>query len=69
MRTINFSDFAQAVIEFMNGKFGKYRLKKNYRSYWKMITWGVTSYLFVKFIMFPFFSWWEGVVNFLNYVI
>lgn len=57
------------AINVLNGKFGKRVLKEPYRTYWQIMTWGTIGFLFIRFIMFPFFNWWDKVVAFLNYVI
>lgn len=57
------------ILEFINGRFGKKVLKPQYRVWWRLFTYGTIIMLFIRFVMFPFFEWWDGVVRFLNYVI
>ena len=56
--------FFMTVYFGMNGYFGKYKLNKPYIYVWRVITWTVFTVL-----VFAFFSWWDRVVAFLNYVI
>lgn len=57
------------ILYAIDGRFGRRVLKKQYRGYWRLMTYGTLAILFIRFVMFPFFQWWDGVVNFLNYVI
>jgi hypothetical protein len=57
------------VLYAIDGRFGKKVLKPKYRKIWQCITYGTLSWLFIRYVMFPFFDWWDGVVDFLNYVI
>ena len=53
------------VLNFLYGQFGHLTLKTKFRIFWI----GMWIILFTKFIMFPIFAWWDGVVRMLNYVI
>ena len=53
------------VLNFFYGRFGHLTLKSKFRIFW-VIMWFI---LFMKFVMFPIFAWWDGVVRMLNYVI
>ena len=54
---------------FMNGDFGRHgKFINEARGRWQMITWTIFSVLFFKCIMFPIFEWWDGVVQWINYV-
>lgn len=53
----------------IDGRFGKKVLKDQYRSWWRLMTYGTLAILFIRFVMFPILNWWQGVVDFLNYVI
>lgn len=57
------------VLDFMNGRFGKVSLKRPYRIAWKWMTWGTLVFLFIRLVVFPFFTWWGGIVRWLNYII
>lgn len=57
------------ILYAIDGRFGKKVLKDQYRSWWRLMTYGTLVILFIRFVMFPFFQWWDGVVSFLNYVI
>jgi len=58
----------EAILNAIDGRFGKKVLKPIYRKIWRTITYGsliiVLIYLFVQFMNF-----WDKVVDFLNYVI
>lgn len=62
-------NYVMVVINFLNGRFGRYRLNQPYRKIWKIITWTTVSVLAWVYVICPFFSWWQSVVNFMNYVI
>lgn len=57
------------VLYAIDGRFGNRVLKPQYRVWWRLFTYGTLSILFARFILFPFFCWWDGVVNLLNHVI
>jgi hypothetical protein len=57
------------VINFLNGKFGRYRLNQPYRRVWRVITWTTVVVLAWIYVICPFFDWWQGIVNYMNYVI
>lgn len=61
--------YVMVVINFLNGKFGRYRLNQPYRKVWKIITWTTVSVFAWVYVICPLFSWWQGIVDFLNYVI
>lgn len=50
----------------IDGKFGKKVLKPRIRVYWRFMTYGLLVLAFVKFILIPFFGWWDNVVRLLN---
>lgn len=54
------------ILYAIDGRFGKKVLKDQYRSWWRLMTYGT---LVILFVMFPILEWWSGVVDFLNYVI
>lgn len=58
----------RSVIDFCNGKFGKYQLVALYRQIWKFIVLLIIVIGAFK-VMFLFFAWWEGIVMGLNHVI
>lgn len=61
--------YVMVVINFLNGKFGRYRLNQPYRRVWRVITWTTVVVLAWIYIICPFFDWWQGIVNYMNYVI
>ena len=70
---IKFFDFCakyvMVVINFLNGKFGRYRLNQPYRKVWRVITWTTVVVLAWIYVLCPFFDWWQGIVNYMNYVV
>lgn len=62
-------DAAVVTVEFVDGRFGRKVLKPQYRRWWRVATYGTLAVLFVRFVMCPFFAWWDKVVDFFNYVI
>lgn len=61
--------YVMVVINFLNGKFGRYRLNQPYRKVWRVITWTTVVVLAWIYVICPFFNWWQGIVNYMNYVI
>lgn len=59
----------EKVLKAIDGHFGNKVLKPQYRVYWRLLTYGTLFILFFRFVMVPFFNWWDGVVRLLNYVI
>lgn len=57
------------ILHAIDGRFGKKVLKDQYRNWWRLMTYGTLVILFIRFVMFPILEWWQGVVDFLNYVI
>lgn len=57
------------VLHAIDGRFGRRVLNEQYRGYWRLMTYGTLTILFIRFVMFPILEWWQGVVDFLNYVI
>lgn len=57
------------LVNFFKGRFGKYRLRKPFRTYWGAL-WIVSfTVIFLKYIMFPFFEFWDSVILNLNHLI
>lgn len=61
--------YVMVVINFLNGKFGRYRLNQPYRKVWRVIAWTTVVVLAWIYVICPFFGWWQGIVNCMNYVI
>lgn len=61
--------YVMVVINFLNGKFGRYRLNQPYRKVWRVIAWTTVVVLAWIYVICPFFDWWQGIVNYMNYVI
>lgn len=57
------------ILQAIDGRFGRKVLNEQYRGYWRLMTYGTLTILFIRFVMFPILEWWQGVVDFLNYVI
>ena len=56
------------VFEFFWGRFGRKKLVKKYRVWWKRF-WIAVFVFLILWGMVLFLEWWDGVVRFLNYVI
>lgn len=56
------------VIDFCNGKFGKYRLVTPYRQIWIFLILTIFAVGLLKG-MFLFFTWWDRVIMGLNHLI
>ena len=56
------------VFEFFWGRFGRKKLVKKYRVWWQRFWIAVFVFIFL-WGMQIFLEWWDGVVQFLNYVI
>ena len=70
IKTFDFcAKYVMVVINFLNGKFGRYRLNQPYRKVWRVITWTTVVVLAWIYVICPFFGWWQGIVNYMNYVI
>ena len=70
IKVFDFCDkYVMVVINFLNGKFGRYRLNQPYRKVWRVITWTTVVVLAWIYVIYPFFDWWQGIVNYMNYVI
>ncbi len=59
----------EATWNFFNGKFGRKVLKQPYRRWWRIFWFVFNAYLVIRYIMFPFFEWWQPIVNKLNYIV
>lgn len=53
----------------LNGRFGKYVLRKPYKRIWSIILWTLFIYLFTIKIIFPIMECWQSVVDNANYFI
>ena len=57
------------LYRFLNGRFGKRVLRQPYKKIWQVVMWTLFIYLFTIKIMFPILEWWQGIVDYMNYVI
>jgi len=55
--------------QFLNGRFGKKILRQPYKLIWQIAVWSLFVYFFITKIMFPSIEWWQGIVDYMNYVI
>ena len=53
----------------LNGHFGKKVLNQPYKTIWMIMAWGLSIFVFFKFILFPIIVWWSGIVDQLDYII
>lgn len=70
---INVIDFllsiVVAVLQFIDGRFGKIVLKRKFRICWRVVTYSLVAIFLWTFVITPFFDAWDRVVNLMNYVI
>lgn len=57
-----------AILYAIDGRFGKRVLKPEIRKWWRVVTYGTLIVLFFIYIFIPFMDWWQGVVDYINYV-
>lgn len=57
-----------AILYAVDGRFGKWVLKPEYRTWWRVATYGTLIVLFFIYIFIPIMDWWQGVVDYINYV-
>ena len=57
------------ILYAIDGRFGRRVLKEQYRGHWRLMNYGTLAILFIRFVMFPILEWWQGVVDFINYII
>ena len=57
-----------AILYAIDGRFGKWVLKPEYRTWWRVATYGTLIVLFFIYIFIPFMDWWQGVVDYINFV-
>lgn len=70
---INIIDFllsiVVAVLQFIDGRFGKRVLKRKFRICWRVVTYSLVMIFLWTFVITPFFDAWGRVIDFMNYVI
>ena len=70
---INVIDFllsiVVAVLQFIDGKFGKRVLKHEFRICWRVLTYSLVVMFLWTFVITPFFDAWDRAINLINYVI
>lgn len=57
-----------AILYAIDGRFGNRVLKPEFRVWWRLFTYGTIIVLFFIYIFIPFMNWWQGVVDYINYV-
>lgn len=60
---------ATFTLHALNGRFGKFMLKKPYLYVWRFAAYAVIFFLVVCFIVCPLLDLWSRFVSFLNAVI
>lgn len=70
---INVIDFllsiVVAVLQFIDGRFGKRVLKHEFRICWRVLTYSLVVMFLWTFVITPFFDAWDRAINLINYVI
>lgn len=58
----------EVVYKFLNGRFGKKKLKDPYRMYWQIIMWILVIWMLVHFVLVPILGVWSAAVIRLNHL-
>ena len=70
---INVIDFllsiVVAILQFIDGRFGKRVLKRKFRICWRVVTYSMVIVFLWTFIITSLFEYWGRVIDFMNYVI
>ena len=61
--------FMAAIAEAIDGKFGNRVLKQPYRDYYRVAVWVTLATLAWRYLLVPFFGWWDGVIYMANRII
>lgn len=58
-----------AIVNALNGKFGNRVLKQPYRDYYRVVVWITLTVLIWRYLLVPFFGWWDKVIHGANNII
>ena len=58
-----------AIVKALDGKFGNRVLKQPYRAYYRVVVWTTLTVLIWRYLLVPFFGWWDKVIYAMNRII
>lgn len=61
--------FMVAIVKALDGKFGNRVLKQPYRDYYRVVVWTTLVVLIWRYLLVPFFGWWDKVIYVMNHII
>lgn len=61
--------FMVAIVKVLDGKFGNRVLKQPYRDYYRVVVWATLTFLIWRYMLVPFFGWWDKVIHGANNII
>lgn len=69
VKKLNATSWYLLVLHAIDGRFGRKVLKPKYRLIWRIIVYGTIIVLFVKYVLFPAFEFWDMVVRYLDFLV
>lgn len=61
--------FMVAIVKALDGKFGSRVLKQPYRDYYRVVVWTTLIVLIWRYLLVPFFGWWDKAIYVMNHII
>lgn len=61
--------FMVAIVKVLDGKFGNRVLRQPYRDYYRVVVWAILVVLIWRYLLVPFFGWWDKVIHGANNII
>lgn len=61
--------FMVAIVKALDGKFCNRVLKQPYRNYYRVVVWTILAILIWKYLLVPFFGWWDKIIYVMNHII
>lgn len=61
--------FMVAIVKVLDGKFGNRVLRQPYRDYYRAVVWATLTFLIWRYLLVPFFGWWDKVIYVMNHII
>lgn len=61
--------FMVAIVNALYGKFGSRVLKQPYRDYYRVVVWTTLAVLIWRYLLVPFFGWWDKAIYVMNHII
>lgn len=60
--------YTKHTLGVIDGRFGRYVLKPQYRRYWRAVTYSAIIILLFIYVIVPAMNFWQGIVSYLNYL-